>query len=144
MARASFAAGCFWDVEARFRRLPGVLATAAGFAGGQTANPSYDAVCAGGTGHAETVLIEYDPATIDYGELLETFWDLLGAGTPAARGQYRAVIFVHDEDQAAVAREARQARRATVAIEPFGDFWPAEDEHQQYYEKQAGGRLKMP
>jgi len=144
MTRASFAAGCFWDVEARFRGLPGVLATAVGFAGGHAAEPSYEAVCAGSTGHAETVLIEYDPAVVSYQDLLDVFWDCLPAGTPAARGQYRAVIFAHDEDQAAAARAAVQQRKHSVVVEPFGDFWPAEDEHQQYYEKQAGGRLRLP
>jgi len=144
MNRASFAAGCFWDVEARFRALPGVLATAVGFAGGHAADPTYEEVCAGGTGHAEVVLIEYDPAVTGYDALLDAFWDLLPPGAPAGRGQYRAVIFAHDDAQQAAAQASVQAQRRRVAIEPFGDFWPAEDEHQQFREKQAGGRLSMP
>ena len=157
MARASFAAGCFWDVEAAFRNVAGVRATAVGYAGGHVANPDYAAVCTGRTGHAETVLVEYDPQAVSYEELLAAFW---ACHEPARRhrqaagraSQYRSVIFWHDETQRVAAEASLTAERAAgrhrgrvvTEIRPAGDFWPAEDEHQQYLEKRAGGRLALP
>jgi peptide-methionine (S)-S-oxide reductase len=145
MAKATFAAGCFWGVESAFREQPGVIATAVGYTGGDTRNPSYQDVCSGRTGHAEAVLVEYDPDKVSYEQLLELFWEnhdptQLDHGT-----QYRSAIFFHDAAQEAAARASKEAlaksgkhRRPIVTeIVPAGEFWMAEDYHQQYFEKRG-------
>ncbi|MDP7540379.1 MAG: peptide-methionine (S)-S-oxide reductase MsrA [Alphaproteobacteria bacterium] len=145
MAIATFGAGCFWGVEMAFRGLGGVTATVVGYTGGQTPNPCYPEVCTGATGHAEVVRVDYDPAQISYETLLETFWACHDATQENRQGpdvgtQYRSLILTHDEDQARAAAAAKAALVAAgvpvaTGIEVVGDFWLAEDYHQQYLEK---------
>ncbi|NBB84037.1 MAG: peptide-methionine (S)-S-oxide reductase MsrA [Alphaproteobacteria bacterium] len=148
MATATFAAGCFWSPEAKFRRLPGVLDTQVGYTGGTTPNPSYEQVCTGRTGHAEAVKVTYDPERIGYDRLLEAFWGMHDPTQKDRQGpdigtQYRSAIFPHDADQQRLAEESLAARQAetrkpiATRIEPAGDWWPAEDYHQQFYEKRG-------
>jgi peptide-methionine (S)-S-oxide reductase len=150
MATATFAAGCFWGVEAAFRRVPGVLGTRAGYIGGSVPNPSYEQVCGHRTGHAEAVEVDYDPARVSYDELLTVFWEehdptQLNRQGPDVGDQYRSAIFVHDDEQeaAAQASKARLAqsdrfRRPIVTqIAAAPTFYPAEDYHQQYLEKRG-------
>jgi len=145
---ATFAAGCFWGVEAALRALPGVTHTAVGYSGGSTDQPTYKQVCRGRTGHAEAVEVEYDPAAISYEDLLKTFWANHNPTTPNRQGwdigsQYRSAIFFHDEQQheaALASREGHQRdlrRRIVTEIVPAERFWPAEDYHQQYLEKRG-------
>ncbi len=149
-AEATFAAGCFWGVEATFRRVPGVFATAVGYMGGDTDNPTYEDVCSGTTNHAEIVKVVFDPRQVSYEELLEVFWANHDPTTRNRQGpdigtQYRSAIFYHDEEQAAQARaslnkqeEAKRFPRPIVTeIAPASDFWMAEDYHQQYLEKRG-------
>ncbi len=148
MELATFGAGCFWGVEETFRQLPGVTATAVGYTGGTTANPSYEQVCAGTTGHAEVVQITFDPAQIGYGQLLDVFWKChdpttLNRQGPDVGTQYRSAIFFHSPEQQAIAQaslEGLQAQQALVRpvvteITPAGEFFPAEEYHQQYLQK---------
>jgi peptide-methionine (S)-S-oxide reductase len=148
MQTATFAAGCFWGVEAAFRKLEGVVETAVGYTGGTTANPSYEEVCSGRTGHAEAVQLQFDPERVSYDELLDLFWALhdpttLNRQGPDVGTQYRSAIFVHDAKQEAAAtaskarlQEASRSRRPIVTeIVPAGPFYRAEDYHQQYFEK---------
>jgi peptide-methionine (S)-S-oxide reductase len=148
MAKATFGAGCFWHVEAAFREIPGVTATAVGFEGGITANPSYEEVCSRDTGHAEVVQVEFDPAQVSYGRLLATFWNehdptQFHRQGPDIGSQYRSIILFHDEEQrdlALATRDAVQAKTSkpvTTEIVPAADFYIAEDYHQQYFEKQG-------
>ncbi len=147
MAIATFGAGCFWGVEMAFRGLAGVTATAVGYAGGKTANPSYPEVCTGTTGHAEVVRVDYDPARISYETLLEAFWACHDATQVNRQGpdvgtQYRSLILPHDDEQARAgeaSKAALVAQGAPIAtvIEAAGDFWLAEDYHQQYLEKRG-------
>ena len=148
---ALFAAGCFWAVEAAFRRLDGVLDTAVGYCGGSLEAPSYAQVCTGATGHAETVWVAFDPAVISYRALLETFWTCHDPTQRDRQGpdigvQYRSVIFVQDAAQREAALESRRAlsdrgrwpRLIVTATEPAAQFWRAEEEHQRYLEKHRG------
>ena len=147
-ALATFAGGCFWCMEPPFDKLDGVLATISGYIGGSTADPSYEQVSAGDTGHVEAVQVTYDPAKVSYEELLEVFWrnvDPIDAGGQFCdRGdQYRTAIFVHDEEQRRLAEASKQALEGSgrfeqpivTEIEQAGPFYPAEDYHQDYYEK---------
>lgn len=150
MAKAIFAAGCFWGVESAFRQAPGVLATAVGYTGGQVAEPTYRQVCGGRTGHAEAVLVEFDPARVTYEQLLDLFWEnhdptQLNRQGPDYGSQYRSAIFVADVAQEAAATASKQRLNASgkfrrpivteiVAAEPF---YMAEDYHQQYFEKRG-------
>lgn len=147
-AKATFAGGCFWCMEPPFASLPGVISVTSGYTGGHKANPTYEEVSAGGTGHAEAVEIVYDPAQIGYARLLEIFWhniDPLDAGGQFCdRGQqYRPAIFHHGDEQKRLAEESKQAleqsgrfqQPVVVAIEPASTFYPAEDYHQDYYRK---------
>jgi peptide-methionine (S)-S-oxide reductase len=147
-SKATFGAGCFWGVEAAFRRLDGVTATAVGYAGGHTDDPSYREVCSHTTGHAEVVEVTYDPDRISYDELLGVFWaehdpTQLNRQGPDIGDQYRSVVFVHDEEQRRAAEASRDAVRArssrpvVTVIEDAPMFWPAEDYHQQYLEKRG-------
>ncbi|MBA2358636.1 MAG: peptide-methionine (S)-S-oxide reductase MsrA [Actinobacteria bacterium] len=148
--KATFAAGCFWGVEAAFRQLPGVQATRVGYTGGHTTNPTYKEVCRRRTGHAEAVEVTFDSAQISYGELLEAFWHKHNPTTRNRQGldigsQYRSAIFWHSPEQEAAARASSEALQATLRwpkkvvteIEPAGPFYEAEDYHQQYLEKRG-------
>ena len=144
--RATFAAGCFWGVEAAFRQINGVLATAAGYTGGHVPYPTYQRVCRGRTGHAEAVEVWFDPGQVSYPRLLQAFWRIHNPTTRNRQGfnfgrQYRSAIFYHDagQQEAAIAsRHAQQqsARRHIVTqITPASAFYPAEEYHQHYLEK---------
>lgn len=147
--KAVFGAGCFWAVEETFRRLPGVLSTMVGYSGGSVANPSYEHVCQGDTGHAEVVEIEYDPAKIKYRDLLKVFFEnhdptTLNRQGPDIGYQYRSVIFYENPEQekeAIAAKEQVQAdnpgRAIVTAIEPAKPFYKAEEYHQQYLKKRG-------
>lgn len=148
MAKATFGAGCFWGVEAEFRKIEGVTSTAVGYSGGHVPNPTYKQVCSDRTGHAEVVQVEYDPSRVSYEELLDVFWSnhdptQVNRQGPDYGTQYRTVIFVHDEDQekaALASRERVQDRfRKPIAtqIEPVKEFYRAEEYHQRYLEKQG-------
>ncbi len=145
---ATFAAGCFWGVEAEFRALPGVTRTTVGYAGGDAENPSYRQVCRGRTGHAEAVEVQYDPGSISYDELLAAFWSTHNPTTRNRQGwdigsQYRSAIFCHGDEQRAAAIASRdlhqraRKRQIVTQIVAAGRFWPAEDYHQQYLEKRG-------
>jgi peptide-methionine (S)-S-oxide reductase len=147
--RATFAAGCFWGVEAAFREIEGVVKTAVGYTGGSTADPSYERVCSGSTGHAESVEVWFDPALVSYDELLRTFWSIHNPTTRNRQGwdigsQYRSAIFFHDAEQqrqAIASRDERQAKtRKPIVTEivPATTFYDAEDYHQRYVEKHGG------
>ena len=148
--KATFGGGCFWGVEAAFRQVEGVTRTAVGFMGGNMPNPTYRDVCTDRAGHAEVVEIEYDPARVSYENLLETFWQVhdptqLNRQGPDVGTQYRSMIFFHSPQQEASARASQQKlqaggkfRRPVVTeIVPAGEFWRAEEYHQQYLEKRG-------
>ncbi|MBX6323171.1 MAG: peptide-methionine (S)-S-oxide reductase MsrA [Rhodospirillaceae bacterium] len=150
MRTATFAAGCFWGVEAAFRRIPGVRDVTVGYTGGHTENPTYKEVCTDRTGHAEAVRVTYDPAEVSYEALLDAFWTMhdptqVNRQGPDVGTQYRSVIFVHDAGQEAAARRSKAALEASgrlhrpvaTAIVPAGPFWPAEEYHQRYLEKRG-------
>lgn len=146
---ATFAAGCFWGVEDAFRKLPGVLDAVSGYTGGHVDNPTYRQVCGHGTGHAEAVEVRFDPERVTYEQLLDLFWQLhdptqLNRQGPDVGDQYRSAIFTHGEEQerAAIASRDREqsnrARRVVTQILPAPRFWPAEEYHQRYFEKNRG------
>jgi peptide-methionine (S)-S-oxide reductase len=150
MAKATFAAGCFWGVEATFRALPGVNSTRVGYIGGKTENPTYKEVCTDGTGHAEAVEVDYDPGKISYDQLLNVFWEnhdptQVNRQGPDFGTQYRTAIFFHDAQQEAEAKASKQKLDASkrfskpiaTQIVPATTFWEAEDYHQQYLEKKG-------
>ena len=150
MQKATFAAGCFWGVEATFRQMPGVLATRVGYIGGNTANPTYKEVCTDRTGHAEAVEIDYDPAQIRYSDLLKVFWEnhdptQLNRQGPDWGTQYRSAIFFHTPEQQAEAQASKESlekahrcsKPIVTQIVPAVTFYPAEDYHQQYLEKRG-------
>jgi peptide-methionine (S)-S-oxide reductase len=154
LQQAVFAMGCFWGVERRFWQLDGVYTTAVGYAGGTTADPDYKLVCTGSTGHAEVVLVVYDPAVISYPELLKAFWENHDPTQGMRQGndigtQYRSAIYTVNEEQAASAKESMREfqlalHRAgygdiTTEIRPLDRFWYAEDYHQQYLAKNPDG-----
>jgi len=145
---ATFAGGCFWCMEPPFDALNGVLSTTSGYTGGQTKNPSYEEVSSGVTGHAEAVQVIFDPAKISYGQLLEVFWRNIDPLTPNAQfcdhgSQYRTAIFYHGEEQKrlaeatkkALAQSGRFTKPIVTEIVPAGEFYQAEDYHQDYYQK---------
>ena len=145
---ATFGAGCFWGVEAAFRRMDGVTATRVGYSGGRMKNPTYREVCSGRTGHAEVVEVEFDPQQISYEDLVEAFWSLhdptqLNRQGPDVGEQYRSAIFFHDDEQRAVAEASRTkaqerfAKPIVTQIEPASPFYEAEEYHQRYLEKQG-------
>lgn len=145
-AKATFAAGCFWGVEAAFRQIPGVLEAISGYTGGHTANPSYRDVCNDTTGHAEAVEVAFDPSVVTYDQLLDTFWKIHDPTTMNRQGpdlgsQYRSAIFTHGPEQAASAKaslEREQANHKRPIVTEIVDapaFYPAEDYHQRYFEK---------
>ncbi len=143
---AAFAGGCFWGVEDAFRHVHGVVATAAGYSGGHTVNPTYEDVCTHTTGHAETVLVEYDPSQVTYEKLLQAFWMMHDPTQKNQQGpdvgdNYRSVVFTFDDSQAASARTSRDdeqkklSKPIATSIEPMRVFYKAEDFHQQYSER---------
>jgi peptide-methionine (S)-S-oxide reductase len=149
-AKATFGAGCFWGVEAAFRKIPGVIATAVGYSGGHVENPSYRQVCSDNTGHVEVVEVEYDAAKVSFEQLLAVFWEnhdptQVNRQGPDIGSQYRSVIFYHDEAQKTAAEASKAALNASgryrrpiaTAIEPAATFWRAEEYHQQYLEKRG-------
>lgn len=148
--KAMFAAGCFWGVEEAFSELKGVVSTRVGYSGGHTKNPTYSDVCSDKTGHAETVLIEYDPSVISYEELLKNFWDMhdpttLNRQGPDTGSQYRSVIFYFNPDQETKAKNSKEQlaksgkyeNNIVTEIVPAGPFYEAEEYHQQYFKKQG-------
>jgi len=152
----SFAAGCFWGVEARFREVPGVIDAVSGYMGGHAANPSYKQVCTGDTGHAETVQLTYDDEQVSYSELLDLFFDMHNPTTLNRQGpdfgsQYRSVAFWHDDSQRQAAEEKVRTLNASgrwpnpivTQVVEAGDFWRAEEYHQRYFEKNGGGFCKV-
>jgi peptide-methionine (S)-S-oxide reductase len=156
MAKASFAAGCFWGVEAAFRQIDGVTATAVGYEGGAKPEPTYREVCDGDTGHAEAVEVDYDPERVSYDRLLDVFWEnhdptTLNRQGPDVGEQYRSAIFFHDAAQEKAARESKQKLEASgryrrpivTQIVPAEKFWKAEDYHQQYLEKRGLASCKI-
>ena len=150
LARATFAAGCFWGVEDFFLQVEGVVDATSGYTGGTVPSPTYEAVCSGRTGHAEAVLVTFDPAVVGYDRLLEEFWRHHDPTTPNRQGpdvgtQYRSAVFTHDETQAAAARASLEAhqdrfgRPIVTEITPASTFWPAESYHQRYTERTGRG-----
>jgi peptide-methionine (S)-S-oxide reductase len=150
MAKATFAAGCFWGVEARFQQLTGVTATAVGYEGGTLDSPTYQQVCTDRTGHAEAVEIDYDPSKIRYEQLLEAFFLLhdptqLNRQGPDWGTQYRSAIFFHTPEQETAAKafierlteEKRFAKPIVTQVVPAETFWRAEEYHQKYLEKRG-------
>ena len=146
LAKATFAGGCFWCMEPPFDALDGVVSTTSGYTGGHTANPTYEQVSAGKTGHAEAVEIVYDPRKVTYARLLEVFWRNIDPLTANAQfcdtgNQYRAVIFVHDATQRRLAEASKDAvaqrlqKPIVTEITAASQFWPAEEYHQDYYKK---------
>jgi len=149
---ASFAAGCFWGVEARFREQQGVLDAASGYMGGHKDNPTYREVCSGDTGHAEAVQVTFDDDQVSYEELLDLFFDLHNPTTLNRQGpdfgsQYRSAIFWHDDAQHAAASQkisevdasAKWSSPVVTELKPADTFWRAEEYHQRYLEKNGGG-----
>ena len=143
---AIFAAGCFWGVESTFRAVNGVVATAVGYTGGRTTNPSYEDVCTHTTGHAEAVLVEFDPKKVSYAQLLDVFFKShdptqLNAQGPDVGDQYRSAIFTFDDGQTKLAKSMREtcqkqtSETITTLVVPIAPFWVAEDYHQQWHEK---------
>jgi peptide-methionine (S)-S-oxide reductase len=150
LEEAAFAAGCFWGVEDAFMRIRGVKETEVGFMGGHTKNATYEEVCRGDTGHAETVHLKYDPEEVSYGELLEAFWGMHDPTTknrqgPDSGSQYRSIIFYYTEKQREEAEKSRNerqkklgGRKIVTEILPAGEFWRAEEHHQKYHQKMGG------
>ncbi len=147
-ALATFAGGCFWCMEPPYDKLEGVLATVSGYTGGHQKNPGYEQVSAGRTGHAEAVQVRYDPRRLSYEKLLETFWRNIDPTVKDAQfcdhgSQYRSAIFYHNEEQKRLAEASRARLEKTkpfkqpivTEIVPAGEFWPAEEYHQDYYLK---------
>ena len=148
---ATFGGGCFWCLEAVYENLKGVEKVVSGYAGGQTANPSYQAVCSGSTGHAEVVQITFDPAVVSYRELLEVFFTIHDPTTLNRQGadvgtQYRSAIYYHSPAQQAAAQAVIADLTAqqlwdhdiVTGIVPLETFWPAEDYHQHYFVRNPG------
>ncbi|HEV2022775.1 MAG TPA: peptide-methionine (S)-S-oxide reductase MsrA [Terriglobales bacterium] len=149
--KATFAAGCFWGVEAAFAEIDGVVETAVGYSGGHTENATYEQVCSGRTGHAEAVEVRFNPAEVSYEDLLDAFWELhdpttLNRQGPDVGSQYRSAIFFRtpEQEQVALASKARaQAsgkHRSTIVTEitPASEFYRAEEYHQKYFQKHGG------
>jgi peptide-methionine (S)-S-oxide reductase len=157
LERATFGAGCFWGVEAGFRRVKGVVVTAVGFMGGRVLHPTYTEVCKGNTGHTEVTQVIFDPSVMSYERLLEVFFEIHDPTTPDRQGpdigrQYRSFIFYHSPAQKAAA-EAMKARlqqsgrfgtKIVTAIEPASEFYMAEEHHQQFFEKCGQGYCVSP
>jgi peptide-methionine (S)-S-oxide reductase len=154
LAVADFGLGCFWGAERTFWRTPGVWTTLVGYQGGLTPNPTYEEVCGGRTGHAEVVRVVYDPEAVSYEKLLKVFWEAHDPTQGHRQGndvgtQYRSAVYTHSPDQLAAATASRDAYQSvlhsagygaiTTEIAPAGPFYPAEDYHQQYLDKNPAG-----
>jgi peptide-methionine (S)-S-oxide reductase len=148
LEKATLGAGCFWGVEATFRRLAGVKSTQVGYMGGELKNPTYKDVCTDATGHAEVLEVTFDPEVISYHDILEVFWDnhnptTLNRQGPDVGAQYRSAIFYHSPEQekeakaSLAAAQARFQKPIVTEIVPATDFWRAEEYHQQYLEKRG-------
>ena len=150
MAKATFAAGCFWGVEATFRQIPGVTSTRVGYTGGKTESPNYQEVCTDRTGHAEAVEVDFDPAKVRYADLLKVFWEnhdptQVNRQGPDWGSQYRSAIFFHTPQQQeaalrlkdALQKSGKYAHPIVTEIVPAQEFYRAEEYHQQYLEKQG-------
>ncbi len=150
MKKATFGAGCFWGVEATFRKVAGVRSALVGYSGGSFENPTYEDVCSGKTGHAEVVQVEYDPPEVSYEALLEVFWNCHDPTTVNRQGpdigtQYRSAVFFHDTDQESAAITFKEKLQSSgrypspivTEITPAEAFYPAEDYHQRYLEKRG-------
>jgi len=149
MEMATFAAGCFWHVEATFREVKGVVSVQSGYTGGDFKDPGYEDVHTGKTGHAESVLVEFDPSKVTYEQLLEVFWRIhdptqVNRQGPDFGNQYRSAIFYHTDEQKAKATASRdelqnsqryKGKKIATQIVPAGEFWRAEEYHQRYLEK---------
>jgi len=148
LEKATFAGGCFWCVEDAFEQVEGVVSVTSGYTGGQKENPTYEQVSAGGTGHAESVEVLYDPKKVSYRQLLEVFWHNIDPTTPDRQfcdhgHQYRSAIFYHNDAQRQLAFESKQALekskpfKGAIVTEmvPASKFYPAEEYHQDYYKK---------
>ena len=150
--KTTFGAGCFWGVEAAFRKVQGVVSTAVGYSGGTLKNPTYEAVCTDQTGHAEVVQVEYDPSKVSYDDLLDLFWRVHDPTTMNRQGpdigsQYRSAIYFHspEQEKAAIASKektqnsgAYNSRPIVTEITPASEFYRAEEYHQQYFAKHGG------
>ncbi len=145
-AQATFGGGCFWCIEAAFMELPGVEAVTSGYAGGHVADPSYEAVCTGETGHAEVVQVEYDPTVVSFEKLLQVFFSVhdptqLNRQGPDVGSQYRSIVLYHTDEQRKTVTDYRDRLadhyhdEIVTEIEPLETFYPAEEKHQDYFEK---------
>jgi peptide-methionine (S)-S-oxide reductase len=156
MEKATFAAGCFWGVEAAFRQTKGVKNTAVGYTGGETTNPTYEEVCTDRTGHAEAVEVEFDPAEVSYEQLLDVFWQnhdptQRNRQGPDFGSQYRSAIFTHTPEQQVAATASKERldasgqlkRPIATLIVPAAEFYRAEEYHQQYLEKRGQARCHI-
>ncbi len=146
--KATFAAGCFWDIQDTFRKVTGVISTTVGYTGGEVVEPTYEDICTGQTGHAEAIEVRFDPDQLSYDELLQIFWEChdptqLDRQGPDVGSQYRSAIWFHDEEQKRIANASKEKlessgyynSRIVTEIEPATKFYPAEEYHQNYYEK---------
>lgn len=154
MQKATFGAGCFWGVEATFQKIKGVKETTVGYMGGHINNPTYEEVCTDKTGHAEVIQILFNPKEISYERLLEIFWEIhdptqLNRQGPDIGTQYRSVIFYHNEEQKKLAEnyknilQNRYNKKIVTEIKPAKEFFPAEEYHQKYLEKQGSSSCKF-
>ena len=154
--QATFAAGCFWGVEAAYQSVPGVVSTAVGFMGGDVENPTYEDVCMGNTNHAEVVHLEYDPDQVSYEQLLNMFWKIHNPTTLNCQGpdfgtQYRSAIFYHNDKQKQIALSSKKEKNSTdrfkgkivTEITKASDFYRAEEYHQKYLQKKGKGAFKF-
>ena len=155
---ATFAAGCFWGVEAAYADLPGVISTQVGYSGGHAPRPSYEEVCKGDTGHAEAVMLEFDPDIVSFDGLLELFWRIHDPCSfhrqgPDVGSQYRSVIFYHTDEQRSKAVAARDSihrsgrcggLQVATEIVPAAPFYRAEEYHQKYHERRGGRCVHTP
>ena len=157
LQNAIFAAGCFWGVEAAFRRMKGVLSTEVGYTGGVSSDPGYEDVCTGRTGHAEAVEVTFDPAQISYNDLLRLFWEIhdpttLNRQGPDIGNQYRSAIFFNSPEQESAAQLSKEKLEDSgmyddvivTEITPASTFYKAEDYHQQYLEKRGLATCHIP
>ncbi|RMI25206.1 MAG: peptide-methionine (S)-S-oxide reductase [Calditrichaeota bacterium] len=149
LPQATLGGGCFWCLEAVYRRMKGVTAVVPGYAGGHVPHPTYEQVCRGDTGHAEVVQITFDPTVVSFAQILEVFWHVHDPTTPNRQGndvgtQYRSIILYHDEEQRRIAEASREKARAlwenpvVTEIRPLEAFYPAETYHHDYYSRNPG------